>query len=52
VCTKQFFGSSLTESDRTAIAGVTFQSSSAQFAAIALYIDSGMLTTLPVERLQ
>jgi len=52
IFTRQFFGSSLMESDATTFASLTFSSSAPQFAALALFIQSGILTSLPVERLQ
>jgi hypothetical protein len=52
IYTGQFFGSSLTESERTQFATLTMSSNSPQFAATALFIASGILTTLPVEKLQ
>jgi hypothetical protein len=48
----QFFGSTFTQSERTQFATLTMSSNSPQFAATALFIASGILTTLPVEKLQ
>jgi len=52
IFTRQFFGSSLMESEGTMFTSLTFSSGAPQFAALALFIQSGILTSLPVERLQ
>ena len=40
------------ESEGTMFASLTFSSGTPQFAALALFIQAGILTSLPVERLQ